>query len=98
MMGLRHSGRNNHSLVGAPWRPRELGRLLAPAGQVFVDDGFRGDLAATAADADRQTGLDVAKRRGATIYRFMNLAVSDRAADAYVHDLSDGPNHRTKYK
>jgi hypothetical protein len=91
MMGLRHSWRNNHQLKEGAWRPRELGRGLAAAGQVFVDDSFRGDLAATAAHADRQTGLDVAQRRGTTIYRFMYLAVSDRAADAYVHRRSECP-------
>jgi hypothetical protein len=65
---------------------------LLAAGQIFVDDGFRSDLAATAADADWQTGLDIAERCGATIYRFMDLAVSDRAADAYVHHHSRSPN------
>src|SRR5580692_11964965 len=87
MMGHRCSRRNK----GEVWRatdvaPYRSGRVLATAGEhVFIDQGFGRFLATAAAHADRQPRLHIAKRRGAAIHRFMYLAVSDRAADAYVH-------------
>src|SRR5580698_2936241 len=80
---------------------KESGRVLAAAGEhVLVHHGLRGLLAAAAAHADRQPRLHVAKRGGTAINGLMNLAVSDRAADAYVHVRSAptaGLNQRADY-
>ncbi|MEJ0006280.1 MAG: copper-binding protein [Steroidobacteraceae bacterium] len=67
----------------------ESGDVLATAREhVLVNHGLRRFLAAAAAHADRKPRLYVAQRGGAAINCFMNLAIGDRATDAYVHGAS----------